>query len=150
MVTLYTATACKDGWCCNGRDCRMCGRPICRPVNWKQTGMHKAVVCDQCWLNAATSFKMGTISMNGVARLFGVRHRAVQTRFNRIGLPVVPSYKEGARRWRKRHYQRDPAKASANVTAYQKSPRGREQHNEAHQRYRLKRKQQKEFANGVN
>ena len=150
MVTLYTATACKDGWCCNGRDCRMCGRPICRPVNWKQAGMNSAVVCDQCWLNAATSFKMGTISMYGVARLFGVTFHTVQVRFNRMGLPVYPSLKEAARRGSKRQRQRDPAKHAAYKAAWKKSPRGREQNNESHLRSYYKRKQQKEFANGVN
>ena len=150
MVTPYTATACKDGWCCNGRECRMCGRPICRPVNWKQAGMYSAVVCDQCWLNAATSFKMGTISMNGVARLFGVALNAVGQRFNRMGLPVLPSLKEATRRHSKRQYQRDPAKEAARTAAWQKTPRGKEQMADKDRRSRLKRKQQKEFANGVN
>lgn len=146
-MTSFVDWACKDGLCCNGRNCRHCGAAICRPENWSLNGFQSAVVCDNCWIEAAASWVGGFISLGGIARELNVNLRAVQYRFHRLGYDVSPSAREGAHRRNKRKYYRDPAKHAAQGAAWQHTSRGQEQMREAWRRHYRK---EKEFANAAN
>lgn len=115
--------------------------------------MHLAVVCDLCWYNLGVSWKMGLISLHGIADLFGVSFDAVKYRLSRIGFRS-PLRAEGKRIRGKRHYQkvREEMKATmaARVKAYRQSERGRETMRRKDARYRQRKRVEREEMNARN
>jgi hypothetical protein len=136
---------------CNGRLCRHCGKSICRPKAWRQTGMHAAVVCDQCWFDLGVSWKMGLISQRGLADLLGISRHSVQEKFSRTGFISSSIAFSQNRSKMRRHQKPQVREANAVYRAnYVRTERGREAVRRGLARYRYKKNLEREEINARN